>query len=161
MEGPSPAAAAAPAPALEPPDVIALFQGLRVLRERTVARALPSELRRRGLAEHDPARRPQARDERRVHVGHAGGEDVRAGHRADAPGQREVLDRVRNAMERAERIAAHHGVSARRAREGQLRRRRAEGVERGVQRVDAREHGSRQLDGRERARPDQRAKLGG
>ena len=84
--GPSPAAAAAPAPALEPPDVMPVFHGLRVM---PVSGLSPSAFQPNSgvvvLPSMIAARLVQPAHVRRVHLGHAAGEDVRAAHRAARP----------------------------------------------------------------------------
>jgi len=89
----------------------------------------------------------EAPDERRVHVGHACREDVGAGHRAYASGEREILDRIRDAVQRAEGATTHdRGFRVSRARQRGVGRERAERVQRRVHALDAFEDGASQLD---------------
>ena len=130
--------------------------------ERAVAQRLPAELGRGGLADADRARLAQATNEGRVDVRHPVLEDVRAPHRPHALGQREVLDRHRQAVQRAERRAPHHrllGVA--RGRQRGVGRDGAERVQRRIEPLDALERGPRQLDRRELLRADEPGQLGG
>src|SRR5229473_2002357 len=97
--GPSPAAAAEPAPALEPPVFIARFHGLCVspVRGQPLSAFHPNS----GdvvLPVRIPPRLLESPHVRRVVVGYAIREDVRPRHGAHALREGEVLDRERNAV---------------------------------------------------------------
>ena len=94
------------------------------LAERKLLRATEGELGQVQLAQQDAAGRVQARDRRRVLGRHVVFEDPRARRRADAGGVELILHRVGNAVERPERLAAHHG-GFRPARRGERRFREA------------------------------------
>ena len=129
--------------------------------QRAVAEPLPAELRRRRLAEHDAAGLLETPHGRWIHVGHARLEDERPGHGPDVLRVVQVLDRERDAVERAARRALHEGLlGLARRRQGLVGRERAERVDHRVEPLDAIEHRARQLDGRELLRADQSGQLG-
>ncbi len=71
--------------------------------DRVGAVGAEAEFRHVGLADEQRARRPEAGDVERVHLRHGVAEERRAVGGADAGGGREVLDRVRQAVERPAR----------------------------------------------------------
>ena len=154
--GPSPAATWADAPPLDPPGVLSRSHGFRVIPVSglSVAPFHPNS----GVVVFPRKTPPASRSRRSSGVsslGDVAGEDLRPAHRAHAPGRLEVLDRIGNAVEGAEPLAAHDRILRRlRLLEGDLRGRGAEAVESGVERLDPRDHRSGQLDRRQPATPD-------
>ena len=128
--------------------------------ERTLAYALPAELRRGRLAQRNRARMLEARDERRVHLGHHAHVRVRAALGGNTGGQRQVLDGDRDPMQRPKRVAANDRC-LRLARRGArvVRREIRERIEPGLLGFDARQDGVDQLDRRDLARADQFGEL--
>jgi hypothetical protein len=74
-------------------------------------RRLPPERELRGvrLSQQDGAGSLRTRNDRRVPLGDAAGEEPGAARGSDASGVERVLDRERDAVQRAELVAAQHG----------------------------------------------------
>ena len=134
----------------------------RAAKQRTVGQRLVTELRRRRLAEQDAARGLHARRADRVFLRHVvlieqgpeGGAHARRVH--------EILGGERDAVQQAERLAAHHGVFGRPGRgAGLIRHQRDEAVQHRLQLLGARQHGSGQFDGRDFPGGDLLAQVGG
>ena len=104
-----PVATAAAAPPDEPPALRERSHGLRVAPKSglSVSGLWPNS-RRGGLADEDRAGLAKPADGDRVLARHLVGEDARAHRRPHAPGEQQILDRERHAVERAERLARHH-----------------------------------------------------
>jgi hypothetical protein len=75
--------------------------------ERAVGQGLVAELGRGGLADEDGAGGPQAADGHRVLGRYLVGEDQRAHRGPDALGEQQILDRKRDAVQRADIPACH------------------------------------------------------
>ena len=116
-----------------------------------------AELRDVGLANHDRAGPAQALDHDIVLIGHEVAIDDRAGCGADAAGQDEVLDAQGDAGERADLLPRRDArLQLARLAPRQLRRRRAERVQRRFEALHPVEDGIDHLDRREPASPDVR-----
>ena len=105
--GASPQATAAAAPPLEPPAGPLEVVGVaRDAEDGVEGLRAGAELRRVRLADDDRARAAQPLDDQRVRVGHVVAVDRRAVGRAQPRRVDEVLDRDRQPVQRAERVAA-------------------------------------------------------
>ena len=129
----------APEPALDPPEVMSRFQGLRVAREnRIVADAAVAEFRHIGLADDDGAGRLEPLDHDVVLVRHEVAIERRPHDRQDILGGDEVLDADRHAGQRAGVFAGRDlGVDGGGRRARHIGRRRAEGVDVRFERLHA------------------------
>ncbi len=149
--------------AAEPPQVWAWLSGIeRPAEERAFGEGLVAELRRGRLADQDRRRRPgRARPRPHRRVGHGIGEERRALRGRDALGIGQVLDRERDAVQRAQRLAGHQlrlgdlGFGA-----GAFGADRHEGVQFGLL-LDAGERRFDRLDGRDGPGPDRGSEIDG
>ena len=135
--GVMPAATEAAAPALDPPGVFCRFHGLRVMPVSGLSPTrLAAELAGGGLADQDPAGLLRPLDRGRVRRSDIVRHAARAEGEALAADRDQVLGRERHAMQRPERLAAHHRIFGG-LRRGQrlLRHQEEEGVERALRRL--------------------------
>ena len=124
--------------------------------ERVVGHALVAELGRVGLADEDGARPLQPLDGDSILLRHVLGEEPGAAGRQHAPGEHQILDRERHAVQRPQRLARHDGHLGGQGRlAGLLGGDGAEGVEPRVQPLDPRQHRVDDLDRGDRLLPDQ------
>ena len=151
-KAPMPSAQATAAPPLEPPGVLRDVPRIaRDAGERAVGDRLPAELGRGRLADQHRALLAQPRGRRRVLVpGLIARDRAAAAQGRPAPGQQQVLDRGRHAVDQAGRRAAPPAVLGC-ARIGQraLSVDQAERVDRAIEPLDPVEHGARHLDRRQ------------
>jgi hypothetical protein len=116
-----------------------------------------AELGRVGLADDDGPGGAQALDEQAVAVGHVVAVDGRAERGAQTGGERQVLHRQRQPVQRPGRVAARQrGIGARSPRERALAVERADRVQGRILRLDAGEVHLHQLDRRQLAAQQQR-----
>ena len=147
-----PAATAAAPPPEEPPGVFAGFQGLRVMpvsglsvtpfQPNSGVVVLPSSTA--------PCSRSRATAGASSFHGPFGIDRLRAAQRRPAPGEEQVLDRHRHAVERPIRLALHparFGLGG--LRRSAVGRDEAERIQHRVERLDPLQHRARRLHGRD------------
>ena len=129
--------------------------------QRRVGQAFGAEFRCGGLAEQNGAVPAQPRHRFGILRWHILRQQERAEGRAHALRVDDVLDAAGNAMQQAERLAAHHRLLRLGGRlQGSLRRQGDEAVQHRLQPLGAGENGAGQLGRRNLLAPDQEAKLG-